>query len=125
MDNKIYMHINRKCPGNVHVVEAGDTLYSIARKHHTRVRTLLFLNPFVDIYNLQIGEEICIPEEKKPEMPQAVLYVVKKDDNLGKILASTGMTFEELSANNPMLKEIIIKPGTILFIKPKSGGDSV
>ncbi len=125
MDNKIFMHINRKCPGNVHVVETGDTLYSIAKMHHTRVRTLLFLNPFVDIYNLQPGEEICIPEEKKPVMPEVMPYVVKNDDNLGKILEATGMTFEELSANNPMLKEIVIKPGTILFIKRKTEGESV
>lgn len=120
MENKIFMHINRKCPGNVHVVEPGDTLYSIAKMHHTRVRTLLFLNPFVDIYNLQPGEEICIPEEKKPVKPEAMPYVVKKDDDLGKILETTGLTFEELSANNPLLRNLKIKPGTILFIKPKT-----
>ena len=43
-------------------VKKGDTLYSIAQKYHCRVRTLLDLNPFVDIYNLQPGEEICVPD---------------------------------------------------------------
>ena len=63
VNKKIYLSMCNKnsCPGPVHVVEPGDTLYGIARKHHTRVRVLLDLNPFVDIYNLQPGDEICIP----------------------------------------------------------------
>ena len=64
MSEKVYVNIcdKRKCPGPVYAVKKGDTLYSIAQKYHCRVRTLLDLNPFVDIYNLQPGEEICVPD---------------------------------------------------------------
>ena len=64
MSEKVYVNIcdKRKCPGPVYEVKKGDTLYSIAQKYHCRVRTLLDLNPFVDIYNLQPGEEICVPD---------------------------------------------------------------
>ena len=64
MSEKVYINIcdKRKCPGPVYAVKKGDTLYSIAQKYHCRVRTLLDLNPFVDIYNLQPGEEICVPD---------------------------------------------------------------
>lgn len=52
MSEKVYVNIcdKRKCPGPVYAVKKGDTLYSIAQKYHCRVRTLLDLNPFVDIY---------------------------------------------------------------------------
>ena len=65
MSEKVYVNIcdKRKCPGPVYEVKKGDTLYSIAQKYHCRVRTLLDLNPFVDIYNLQPGEEICVGQE--------------------------------------------------------------
>ena len=64
MSEKVYVNIcdTKKCPGPVYAVKTGDTLYSIAQRHHCRVRTLLDLNPFVDIYNLQPGEEICVPD---------------------------------------------------------------
>ena len=67
MSEKVYVNIcdKRKCPGPVYAVKKGDTLYSIAQKYHCRVRTLLDLNPFVDIYNLQPGEEICVPMVQK------------------------------------------------------------
>ena len=57
MSEKVYVNIcdTKKCPGPVYAVKTGDTLYSIAQRHHCRVRTLLDLNPFVDIYNLQPG----------------------------------------------------------------------
>ena len=52
MSEKVYVNIcdTKKCPGPVYAVKTGDTLYSIAQRHHCRVRTLLDLNPFVDIY---------------------------------------------------------------------------
>ena len=67
MSEKVYVNIcdTKKCPGPVYAVKTGDTLYSIAQRHHCRVRTLLDLNPFVDIYNLQPGEEICVPMVQK------------------------------------------------------------
>ena len=51
MSEKVYVNIcdTKKCPGPVYAVKTGDTLYSIAQRHHCRVRTLLDLNPFVYI----------------------------------------------------------------------------
>lgn len=54
------------CPGVIHVVKKGDTLYEISRMHHVSVQRIMFANPYVNVYNLQIGDELCIPtaEEK-------------------------------------------------------------
>lgn len=49
------------CRGVIHVVQQGDTLYQLGKFYHVSVGQLIFANPFVDIYNLQIGDELCIP----------------------------------------------------------------
>ena len=122
MNKKIYLSMcNKKsCSGPVHVVEPGDTLYGIARKHHTRVRVLLDLNPFVDIYNLQPGDEICVPESHVPEQPGFCPYVVKPGETLGAVLKKLSVSFEELSRVNKILQELKLRPGTILLV-PSDG----
>lgn len=49
------------CRGIIHVVAAGDTLYNLGKKYHVSVTQLMYANPYVNIYNLQIGDELCIP----------------------------------------------------------------
>lgn len=51
-----------KCMGFLHTIEAGDTLYKLGKKYQVRVTALIFANPYVDVYNLQIGDQICIPK---------------------------------------------------------------
>ena len=45
----------------LHIVKKGDTLYKIAKANGIKVIDMLMANPYVDVYNLQIGEELCIP----------------------------------------------------------------
>ena len=52
------------CPGLIHVVIEGDTLYKISQYHHVSVTDILLANPYVNVYNLQIGDELCIPVGK-------------------------------------------------------------
>ena len=59
------------CRGIIHVVKPGDSLYLIGRRYHVSVTQLMFANPYVDVYNLQIGDELCIPASRQPgEFPQ-------------------------------------------------------
>ncbi len=52
------------CPGVIYVVKQGDTLYKISQYHHVSVTDILLANPYVNVYNLQIGDELCIPVGK-------------------------------------------------------------
>ena len=54
-----YMTAN--CTGIIHVVKEGDTLYKIGKMHGVSVSALMYANPYVNIYNLQVGDEICVP----------------------------------------------------------------
>lgn len=49
------------CRGIVHVIKSGDSLYTISRKHNVPLASIMRANPYADVYNLQIGDEICIP----------------------------------------------------------------
>lgn len=44
-----------------HTLQKGDTLYSVARMHHTSIRTLETANPGLDPFNLQIGTTLTVP----------------------------------------------------------------
>ena len=39
-------------------------LYKISQYHHVSVTDILLANPYVNVYNLQIGDELCIPVGK-------------------------------------------------------------
>lgn len=49
------------CRGIIHVVQKGDTLYLLGKKYHVSVAKIMYANPYVDIYNLTVGDELCIP----------------------------------------------------------------
>lgn len=50
-----------ECNGIIHVIKSGDNLYTLSRKYHVPLLQIMYANPFVDIYNLQVGDEICVP----------------------------------------------------------------
>ncbi len=61
------MEFMMECRGIIHVVREGDTLYLLSRKYHVPLLQIMYANPFVDIYNLQIGDELCIPVSLRDE----------------------------------------------------------
>lgn len=50
-----------QCRGILHIVEAGDTLYKIGKKYGVPLSRVMYANPYVNVYNLQPGDEICVP----------------------------------------------------------------
>ncbi len=57
---------NMTCRGIRYVIRQGDSLYKISRIYRVPLALLLRANPYVDVYNLQVGEEICIPLTPQP-----------------------------------------------------------
>lgn len=51
----------RQCRGMYHMIRQGDTLYSLSRQYKVSVDAIIRANPGVNIYNLHINDELCIP----------------------------------------------------------------
>jgi len=49
------------CDGVTHTIKKGDTLYEISRKYNVPLALLLRANPYVDVFNLRVGDTICVP----------------------------------------------------------------
>lgn len=65
------------CEGKVHVIREGDSLYKISKMYEVPLALIMRANPYVDVYNLKVGEEVCIPvvmerpqPPMRPERPQ-------------------------------------------------------
>ena len=56
----------QQCHGFLHTVQKGDSLYRLSRRYHVPLWAILYANPYINIYNLQIGAEICIPRAVRP-----------------------------------------------------------
>ncbi len=100
-----------QCRGYVHVVEDGDTLYNLARKYDVKLFDIMRLNPYVNVYNLQIGDEICIPTMAAHTEK---MYVVNDGDTMADVLQAFNIAFESLAKWNPTLLEIELPEGLIL-----------
>lgn len=99
------------CRGYVHVIEAGDTLYKLAKRYDVRLFDIMRLNPYVNVYNLQIGDEICIPT--MPPSPEKT-YVVNEGDSIDDVLRAFGVGFDALAKWNPILLEVELPQGLVL-----------
>ena len=99
------------CQGYVHVIKEGDTLYKLARQYDVRLFDIMRLNPYVNVYNLQIGDEICIPT--MPAQPDKI-YVVNEGDTIGQVLERLDVGFDALARWNPTLLEVELPEGLVL-----------
>lgn len=104
------------CKGSVYVVKEKDSLYQIATDYGIRVKDIMRHNPFVNVYNLQIGDELCIPGYTPVVSGAFVPYVVKKGDTILEIAKTNKTTVENLAKTNKKIRELTLPVGTVLLI---------
>lgn len=98
-----------------YTIKKGDTLYKISREYNIPVALILRLNPFVDIYNMQVGDELCIPAHGQMGNVKMVPYVVKDNESLQSVVDRFGIEVNDLMKhNNP--SQIMLKPGATIMI---------
>lgn len=91
-------YIGESSPSDTYVVQAGDSLWSIAKKFNTTVDELKKLNNLTS-NTLKIGQKLKIPTENNE--PQGTgFYIVKKGDSLYSIARQYNTTVEELMRLN-------------------------
>lgn len=72
------------CDGVTHTIKQGDTLYEISRKYNVALALLLRANPYVDVFNLQVGDTICIPTSQSQMTPYPVSGMAHDREQHGK-----------------------------------------
>lgn len=108
-----------QCKGTVHRVVAGDTLYKLSKMYGVRLIDILKENPYVNVYNLQVGDEICIPTNVYEEEERRY-YTVRTGETLGSVIENIGTDVASLMEYNRELYDLRIPLGTIVRIPPDS-----
>ncbi len=95
---------------DIHVVQQGDTIDSIAKAYGVTASQLIIENGITNINNLVIGQTIVIAYPNKT-------YIVQAGDTLNSIADNNGISLMQLLRNNPVLYEReFIYPGETLAI---------
>ena len=87
------------CTGQIYIVQAGDTIFSIAQRFGVTVDAIIAANPGIDPNRLVIGQRICIPSVTPPCTGQ--IYTVQAGDTLFSIAQRFGVTVDAIIAANP------------------------
>lgn len=110
--------MERRCKGVIHRVTKGDTLYKLSKMYGVRLIDVMKENPYVNVYNLQVGDEICIPTEIYEEEERRY-YTSRDNETIGSILRNLRIDIEELMEFNKELYDIKVPAGTLIRIPPK------
>lgn len=132
-----------KCDGIAHVIKKGDTLYRLSRIYGVSVDQIIDANPGTKVYNLAIGDTLCIPMVMSGNIQGSVPsreesgtqnqwqtgaglgwdvimpYTVKEGDSLNSILSAFAMDFETFAKLNPELMPTPLDTGKTVNVKRK------
>ena len=98
----------------VHTIAAGDTFYKLAQQYNTSVEAIQNQNWCLDPYNLQIGQQICIPLPYAN--PGCVYYTVKAGDTFYKLAIWYNTTVSAIERANPCADPYNLRIGEKLCI---------
>lgn len=94
----------RQCqPGSIpYIVRPGDTLVNIAAQYNTTAQAIINVNPGINAYSLQVGQQICVPQsvQQYPACPTTNYYVVDQGDTLQSIADYFNVTAEQIIYSN-------------------------
>jgi murein DD-endopeptidase MepM/ murein hydrolase activator NlpD len=114
-----------------YVVQAGDTLASIARRYLTTWQTLTQANGLLSPHAIYAGQIIQVPvlntpageeEAPRPSIIGGVAYIVRPDDTLLRIALRYGVSPWTLAAASRVANPALIHPGQELGIPGEGAG---
>ena len=104
----------------IHVVEHGDTLYAIARRHGTTVLELAKFNRINESAILRSGQKLRVVPTAYPKSPEgggSIRYRVKRGDSLWRISRRFGVSVASLREWNRLSKGELLMPGRELDVR--------
>lgn len=98
-----------------HEIKKGDTLYSISRRYNVDIEAIIMANPYINVYNLSIGDVICLPCVPQNKYNDFTRYIVEEGDTLGSIIEKKGINLGDLMEAND-IDFIMLMPGTTILL---------
>ncbi len=114
----------------VHVVQRGDTLYSIARRYGTSVQAIMSVNGLSNRNFIWVGQRLTIPgassggSSSSGGTSSGGLYVVRRGDTLSSIARRYGTSVQAIMNANGLRNSNFIWVGQRLTIPGATSGGS-
>ncbi|MBM4429570.1 MAG: LysM peptidoglycan-binding domain-containing protein [Chloroflexi bacterium] len=103
-------------PSSEYIVQAGDTMYSIARRYNTTVEAIARLNGLVNPWYIRVGQRLAIPQGTGSTQTGADTYVVQAGDTLYGIAAKFGKNAWDIIVANNLTDPYWLLVGQVLTI---------
>ncbi len=112
----------------VYVIKEGDTLFTIARKHHTTVKSLLDANGMKQMAPIRVGQKLTLPidttvsdltknRDTKPSKTHARrTYTVAEGDTLFSVARKNHIVIRDLMKMNGLGLTDSLKVGQVLTV---------
>jgi len=106
----------------VHVVQRGETFFSIARSQGMRPEELMRYNGVTDPTRLQAGQRLRIPGAAPVDSsaPQAVIHHVVRGDTFFSIARRFSVSVEALRRANSLPDDYVLREGDMLRLPPEA-----
>jgi murein DD-endopeptidase MepM/ murein hydrolase activator NlpD len=111
----------------VHIVQRGETIYSIARSYGVDNEELMRFNSITDASKLQIGQRVRIPDAAVSSSVPAsgvIEYRVVRGDTLYSIARRYEIALQSLRTFNGLENNYVLKEGDTLRIPREGAGTS-
>ena len=127
-----------------HTIQNGETLYRLSKMYEVTTQEICDANPGLSTSNFRVGEVVVIPnqenrikskpveqhvtnenieEEEEADNSGKNTHKVRRGETLYSISRKYGITIEELTDANPVLKEDKLKRKMILYIPESDKND--
>lgn len=118
--------------GRYHIVQSGDSLFTIAQKYQTSVSQLKHINNIKRGRKLKLGMKLKLPAGAGPngtspsarEVAKNKVHVVKKGENLSDIANKYNVTLSKLQARNKIRNPSSLIVGARLMIPPVDANEN-
>ncbi len=104
-----------------HIVQPGETLFSIARRYGTDVETLCRLNAISDPRMIYVGQRLRIaPAADHPDLSRWSLRRVRLGEDAAMLSRLARLPWSTLGAINHLLSPESLLPGMMLYLPPQA-----